>query len=413
MTNNIIIEGKSISVEFDDAKINDEAEKAIFFRDNDDISTGKLAKFYLNENLNFLCGSGSSVGIGGKTINKGDNPFAAIIAELKAITPLKDYITQLISFLESTDLLERKFDKINQEYLYYLNNKADEAAAKEIKTILEKILTLFVDSFIPFPIEYLKDKLDVHELFINKIISRKENLNRPKIFTPNYDLAFENACEKIGVSYNNGFRGTHMRKFDPDTFHNETYIKNDGAEKGKRIGTYLNIYKLHGSVSWQYAENLNDLYNLKEIQISDSFEKKDFKVDSLMIYPLQTKKSYSLDLPYSELFRNFAKCLTETQNTLVSIGYSFLDEHINDIIRTGLYNPDITLLIHSYSLIDTNSPPFLQSLKNRSLSDHRIAIFEGGLVGDFSNTVKYLIPLNSYIPAKDTIIETLKELSKK
>ena len=413
MINNIILEGKTTSLKFEDDKLNDDKAKSDFFRDNEDISIGKLAKFYLNENLNFLCGSGTSVTIGGKTINKGENPFAAILKELKEINEPADYITQLVSFLESSDLLEKKFDKINQEYLYYLNNKSDESAAKEIKIILEKILKEFVDAFIPFPIDYLKNKLEVHELFINKIISRKENLSRPKIFTPNYDLAFENACEKIGVSYNNGFRGTHMRKFDPDTFHNETYIKNDGVEKGKQIGTYLNIYKLHGSISWQYSENLNDLYNLKEIQISDSFEKKDFLINSLMIYPLQTKKSYSLDLPYSELFRNFAKCLTETQNTLVAIGYSFLDEHINDIIRTGLYNPDITLLVHSYSLIDENSPPFLQTLKDRSLNDHRIAIFEGNLVGNFNNIVKYLIPLNSYIPSKDTIIETLKELSKK
>ena len=131
-----------------------------------------------------------------------------------------------------------------------------------------------------------------------------------------------------------------------------------------------------------------------------------------MIYPIQTKKSYSLDLPYSELFRNFSKCLTETQNTLVVIGYSFIDEHINDIIRTGLYNPNLTLIVHSYGLIDDKSPLFLQTLKSRSVSDNRIIIFEGELVGDFTNVVKHLIPLNSFIPPKEIIIDTLKELTK-
>ena len=144
----------------------------------------------------------------------------------------------------------------------------------------------------------------------------------------------------------------------------------------------------------------------------DSAKKEDFAFDSLMIYPIQTKKSYSLDLPYSELFRNFSKCLTESQNTLVVIGYSFLDEHINDIIRTGLYNPNLTVIIHSYGLVSEESPLFLQTLKNRSVSDNRIIIFEGALVGDFTNIVKYLIPLNSFIPTKETIIETLKELTK-
>lgn len=416
MKNSITIDGQTISFEFPDIDKDNETSKSTFINDNEQIPIDKLGKYYLNENVNFLCGSGTSAAIGGKTINKSENPFTTIIEELKeretsTKTPV-EHLTHLKEHLESTDLLEKKLDKINQEYLYYLNIRNDEITAKEIKTYLEKILKEFVDQFVPFPIDYLKEKLEIHELFINKIISRKETLSRPKIFTPNYDLAFENACEKIGVSYNNGFRGVHMRKFDPDTFYNETYIKQEIAEKGKRIATYLNIYKLHGSISWQYTENLEDLYNLKEIQISDTFKKEDFEIGSLMIYPIQTKKSYSLDLPYSEIFRNFSKSLTENQNTLIIIGYSFLDEHINDIIRTGLYNPNLTLIIHSYGVIDSTSPTFLQTLKVRSASDQRIVVFEGELVGSFNNVVRYFIPLNSYIQKKDIIIETLKELSK-
>jgi hypothetical protein len=412
ITNYITIDGVTTQSDLEVEKGTIESEVANLLRDDEKIPLNKLAKYYLNENLNFLCGSGTSVAIGGKTINKDENPFAPIISQLKARNPEKEHIKQLIKFFESNDLLEKKFDKINQEYLYYLNNREDVVSANEIKLHLDNALKIFVDKYVPFPKEYISEKLGMHELFINKIISRKETLSRPKIFTPNYDLAFENACEKIGVSYNNGFRGVHMRKFDPDTFHNETYIKQDSADKGKRIATYLNIYKLHGSISWQYAESINDLYNLKEIQISDTSDKSDFAFESLMIYPIQTKKSYSLDLPYSELFRNFSKCLTESQNTLVIIGYSFLDEHINDIIRTGLYNPNLTLIVHSYLIIDENCPKFLQTLKARALSDNRIVIFEGSLVGNFANIVKYLIPLNSYIPPKDTIIDTLKELVK-
>lgn len=412
MINHVTIDGKTTTAEIDDAQIADESARLQFFRNEENIPISKLTKYYLNENLHFLCGSGTSVGIGGNTINRAENPFADILEKLKAIDQPKEYIGQLIKFLSSGDLLEKKFDKINQEYLYYLNNREDQDAAKEIKAYLDGALKAFVEKYVPFPAQYVKDKLGIHELFINKIISRKETLNRPKIFTPNYDLAFENACEKIGVSYNNGFRGVHMRKFDPDTFHNETYIKQDSGDKGKRIATYLNIYKLHGSISWQYTESLDDLYNLKEIQVSDSGDKETFSFDRLMIYPIQTKKSYSLDLPYSEIFRNFSKSLTETQNTLVIIGYSFLDEHINDIIRIGLYNPNLTLIIHSYGLIGEGSPIFLRTLKSRSTSDNRIAIFEGPLLGNFEYIVKHLIPLSSFISPKETLIDTLKELAK-
>jgi len=412
MINYITIDGKTTTAEIDDAQIANESGLLQFFRNEDIVPISKLTKYYLNENLHFLCGSGTSVGIGGNTINRAENPFDGILEKLHAIQQPKEYIAQLIKFLESDDLLEKKFDKINQEYLYYLNNRDDAETAKIIKGYLDEALKAFVEKYVPFPAQYVKDKMGIHELFINKIVSRKETLNRPKIFTPNYDLAFENACEKIGVSYNNGFRGVHMRKFDPDTFQNETYIKQDSGDKGKRIATYLNIYKLHGSISWQYTENLDDLYNLKEIQISDNADKGGFSFDRLMIYPIQTKKSYSLDLPYSEIFRNFSKSLTETQNTLVTIGYSFLDEHINDIIRIGLYNPNLTLIIHCYSLIDEQSPPFLRSLKARSTSDSRIAVFEGSLLGNFEYIVKHLIPLSSFISPKEALIDTLKELAK-
>ena len=412
MENKITIEWKTITSEIsnDDAiiaeKLND------YLRNEDFVPLSKLAKYYLNENLNFLCGSGTSVSLGGKTINKDENPFVSVIEKLKSIDNPKNHILQLLKYYESDILLEKKFDKINQEYLYYLNNKEELDVATEIKEYLDSSLNLFVDNYVPFPEDYIQDKLDIHELFINKIVSRKDSLSRPKIFTPNYDLAFENACEKIGVSYNNGFRGVHMRKFDPDTFQNETYIKQDSTQKGKRIGTYLNIYKLHGSISWQYAENLNDLYNVKEVQVSDTTKREEIGFSSIMIYPIQTKKSYSLDLPYSELFRNFSKVLTDKQNTLVIIGYSFLDEHINDIIRTGLYNPDITLIIHCYNLIDESSPDFLKTLKIRSNNDNRIIIFEGNIIGNFVNYVKYLIPLNTFIQNKSNLIETLKELVK-
>lgn len=417
MKNIITIDGQTSSFEFSDLEKDNEAKKLEFIRDDDNkIPIDKLGKYYLNENINFLCGSGTSAEIGGKTINKGENPFIDIIKELQAeldkSSDKPEYLNNIITYLNSKDLLEKKLDKINQEYLYYFNIKNDAAIANIIKSILVKILKVFVNEYIPFPIDYLKEKLEVHELFINKIISRKETLNRPRIFTPNYDLAFENACERIGVSYNNGFRGVHIRKFDPDTFHNETYIKQETAERGKRIASYLNIYKLHGSISWQHTENIEDLYSLQEIQISDTFKKEDFIVDSLMIYPIQTKKSYSLDLPYSEIFRNLSKCLTENQNTLIIIGYSFLDEHINDIIRTGLYNPNLTLIIHSYGIIDSDSPKFLQALKERCTSDQRIVIFEGELVGSFNNVVRYLIPLNSFIQKNEAIIETLKKLLK-
>lgn len=65
----------------------------------------------LNENLNFLCGSGTSASIGGRTINKGVNPFDSIITELKTISTPKEHITQLIKYFESIFYWKRNSTK--------------------------------------------------------------------------------------------------------------------------------------------------------------------------------------------------------------------------------------------------------------------------------------------------------------
>ena len=45
-------------------------------------------------------------------------------------------------------------------------------------------------------------------------------------------------------------------------------------------------------------------------------DKGDFGYGNLMVYPTAVKKSYTLDLPYSELFRHFAYCTSQPQSVL-------------------------------------------------------------------------------------------------
>jgi hypothetical protein len=54
--NFITIDGKREKVEIEDVKLSDESEIVSFFRDEEKIPLNKLTKYYLNENLNFLCG---------------------------------------------------------------------------------------------------------------------------------------------------------------------------------------------------------------------------------------------------------------------------------------------------------------------------------------------------------------------
>jgi len=92
-----------------------------------------------------------------------------------------------------------------------------------------------------------------------------------------------------------------------------------------------------------------------------------------MVYPCVSKKSFTLDLPYSELFRQFSQTINQPQSVLFCVGYSFYDEHINDIIKQALSIPSFTLIIANFSPTkDLDSP--IEEL--RKLNDKRIIIID-------------------------------------
>lgn len=135
----------------------------------------------------------------------------------------------------------------------------------------------------------------------------------------------------------------------------------------------------------------------------------DFTFGNLMVYPTAVKKSYTLDLPYSELFRHFAYCTSQPQSVLFTVGYSFCDEHFNDIIYQALSNPTFTLII-----VDFNGTKGSKEIKRlKDLNDPRIIILEGDFLGDFLTLADKLMPDFFDTSSSDRVAETLNELISK
>ena len=218
-----------------------------------------------------------------------------------------------------------------------------------------------------------KNRYHYHEAFVKKLLQRPNNLKRVNLFTTNYDMAFDYALDNLGVHYINGFMGVHNRCFRPEVYDYDLYYPGQSVTgKVHRAEKVLKYYKIHGSLSWLATKpTVSNTYGIKEIPLNN-----DFKVDEdkeLMIYPCVSKKSFTLDLPYSELFRQFSQTINQPQSVLFCVGYSFYDEHINDIIKQALSIPSFTLIIANYSQkIDVNSP--IEELK--ALKDKRIIILD-------------------------------------
>ena len=127
-----------------------------------------------------------------------------------------------------------------------------------------------------------------------------------------------------------------------------------------------------------------------------------------MVYPTAVKKSYTLDLPYSELFRHFAYCTSQPQSVLFTIGYSFCDEHFNDIIYQALSNPSFTLFI-----VDYNGTKNAEIMRLKNLNDPRIIILEGDYLGDFLTLADTLMPDFLDTSSSDKVAQTLNSLISK
>ena len=241
-----------------------------------------------------------------------------------------------------------------------------------------------------------------HEAFVKKLLQRPNNLRRANLFTTNYDMAFDYALDNLGVHYINGFMGVHNRCFRPEVYDYDIYYPGQSVSgKVHRAEKVLRYYKMHGSLSWVSTKSSpSNVYGIREVALDGSFEPDTDK--QIMIYPCVSKKTFTLDLPYSELFRQFAQAITQPQSVLFCIGYSFFDEHINDIIYQALSIPSFTLIIANYKLNEE-----IQKLKD--LNDPRIIILDpddseqSTFVGFVKNVMPDLYEENEQIIVSETM----------
>ncbi|MGI6341509.1 MAG: SIR2 family protein [Bacteroidales bacterium] len=248
-----------------------------------------------------------------------------------------------------------------------------------------------------------------HEVFIKKLLQRPANLKRVNLFTTNYDMAFDYALDNLGVHYINGFMGVHNRCFRPEVYDYDLYYPGQSVSgKVHRAEKVLKYFKIHGSLSWIATKpTANNIYGIKEIPLNDNFNVD--KDNELIIYPCTSKKSFTLDLPYSELFRQFSKAINQPQSVLFCTGYSFNDEHINDIIKQAFTIPSFTLIVANYS---DKADPDPQISKLRKLDDKRILILDeqDKEQSSFIGFVDNIMPDLYEEEENEMIAETLKRI---
>ena len=293
-----------------------------------DLIRTELAQFLQMDNLNFLIGAGCSSHLV-------DNNEMGIPGMAKLY---EDFFKKHSDFKIAEEDVQSKFDG-NLECM--LETMGGIVAAGRVKNIDENI-----GDKIKIVQKFIRDKIisglhgaEVLQLYRNFYIKtvfrgRKSPIN---IFTTNYDLYNEQALDSLSFPYNNGFVGTYKRSFNPASY-KYAYVEDMNLSKNiwERVP---NLYKLHGSISWVKEDN-----KIREIDYKHISEN-----DTVMIYPTPLKDRSTLMTPYSDLFRAMETGLLRKNSVLITLGYSFADDHINRLILNSLAIPTFKLVVFGKS----------------------------------------------------------------
>lgn len=342
------------------------------------MTSDELDRIIRGKNINFLIGSGASVGLY-KTLSFGwEYPTFEELVCHKELTDNARIILYMYYFLEI-------IEPMNELNINELDNEEEKSACENYYNLVQILY------------EYLQ----------------AESNERPKrinIFTTNYDLLFEKTFDSFVrdnplIYFNDGSRGVFTRYINNKNFYLNITHSGYNDTYRKEVPT-INLFKIHGSISWGIEENhivvkeKNNLIKRLETTIKNmEIEKKDVKdiidesmdqdldgfikninekvkvllddkedIDGFSIEALNEFYREYLRLPiinpdkykffetvseqhYYQLIRSFSYELEKKQAVLIVFGFSFADEHIKDIFERSLLNPELQVIIVSYSKV--------------------------------------------------------------
>lgn len=168
----------------------------------------------------------------------------------------------------------------------------------------------------------------VAHLTLGSWIRNARRAHPVEIFTTNYDLILEMALERYEIPYFDGFVGTIEPFFVPECVEADGTKQTEGEYPPR---SWVRLWKLHGSIGWRVKRdstgNESIVRNPSATPISGT---------ELVIYPSREKYLESRKLPYLSYMDRLRKSMITGECLLQVVGYSFGDQHLNEILRQGL-----------------------------------------------------------------------------
>ena len=272
--------------------------------------------------IGFLFGAGTSKAIGlpdiadltsliEEALSAEDKKYYGIVKDslpkdLKHIEGILNQ-TRLIRKI-TNDSKDKIFDKINGKNAQDLD-----------KNICDKIYEIIVKAEISADI-------NVSRKFITWLNHLPRDFSK-EIFTTNYDLIIEKAFESLLIPYFDGFVGSNEPFFSHESLEGKSL-------QGRPPVSWIRLWKLHGSLGWFWKTN--DGANPGRVIRLSSGAKKDYPDSELVIYPSRDKYESSRKQPFTSYFDRLRDFSLSGEGVFIISGYSFSDEHINELIFSCL-----------------------------------------------------------------------------
>jgi hypothetical protein len=170
--------------------------------------------------------------------------------------------------------------------------------------------------------ELSADATVVHEEFLRRITRRPPRRPRPCLFTTNYDLCFETAAARIGLTVIDGFSFSGTPRFNTDIFDYDITTAASYSKEPDFVPRLLRLFKLHGSVDW--------CLNGGAVEKNPSTDR------PTLIYPQLGKYAASYSPPFLEMMARFQGMLRLRNVGLLVICSGFNDLHIAEPILAAV-----------------------------------------------------------------------------
>ena len=271
-----------------------------------------------------------------------DEAGAASIVLIPAVVELTKRVADGLSAIDSssggTSTFRAKWDTLCveckpdggkdptvEDVLTELRTLANRRGSAEVLGMTKPDLNALDDKICELIASEMRKQLPVYRNSYNRFASWIGGVHRDvpaEIFTPNYDLLFEQSLEQHPLPHFDGFVGSREPWFDLAS------IEHDAIP-----ARWTRLWKLHGSINWEKMEDsVNGATVARVVRVS-----REAPLGRVMIFPSHLKYDQSRRMPYlAMLDRLKAFFHGKDAPRLVICGYSFLDEHLNEVLLDGL-----------------------------------------------------------------------------